>query len=221
MTEDDSSNIAPADPLADLARLRAIAEQGRRLPLLGGRIMILWGAVIALASALHGAVVAHILPWPMASAGLIWFGLMGLAAVFSRWLHTPASASRSMNDIGNRVEKSVWQMGGGLLWLSSLAILGAAYLSLYQSGSSSLFLVFTMMPAIMFGVYAIALRVAAEVASLDQLKPFALLSLALAPVTILLANTPWQFVVMGVGVLIVSILPGHILIQLESAHCGD
>jgi hypothetical protein len=203
------------DTLADIARLRAIAEEGRRMPLLGGRHMILWGSVVALASALHGAVLAGILPWPMISAAFIWFGLTGMAALASRSLRMTKHMHGVGNDVGNRVERGVWQMGGALMWLTALGILAAAYWHLHRTGKPELFLLFTMLPPLMFGVYAIALRVASEAASVPQLRPYALLSIGFVPVTLLLAGQVWQFAAMAVGVLLVSILPGRMMIALE------
>ncbi len=205
------------DAIADLARLRELAEEGRRLPLLGGRHMIMWGSVIALASTLHGALIAKLLPLPMISAAVIWFGLTGAAAFASGSLKHVRTKNGHGNDLGNRVERTVWSVGGAIMWLTSLGILAAAYLTLNRTGSSQLFLLFTMLPALMFGIYAIALRVAAEVASIEQLKPYVLLSLAFIPITLLLAGSAWQFVAMTIGVLLVSVLPGRMLIALEKA----
>jgi hypothetical protein len=204
--------------LADLARLRAIAEEGRRMPLLGGRYLILWGSAIALASALHGAVVSHMLPLPMISVAFIWFGLTGLAALVSRAFKTGAASKG--NDVANRVERSVWQMGGAVLWLTPIGILAAINLPLLPAGKPFMYLLFATMPSLMFGVYAIALRVAAEVSDLAALRHYALLSLAFVPLCLLLVGSVWQFVAMTIGVLLVSILPGRMMIALEqvAAH---
>lgn len=208
------------DTLADLARLRAIAEEGRRMPLLGGRHLILWGAVVALASSLHGALVADLLPLPMIAAAFFWFGLTAAAAFIGRSLPMIRHMRGAGNDVGNRVERSVWQMGGALLWLTGLGILAAAYWHLHQTGKPDLFLLFTMMPPLTFGVYAIALRVSAEAASLPQLKPYALISLGFVPVTLLLAGSVWQFGAMAVGVLLVSVLPGRMMLALEKGQAN-
>lgn len=206
------------DTLADIARLRAIAEEGRRMPLLGGRYMILWGSAVAIASLLHGALVARLLPLPMITAAFIWFGLTGAAALASRSPRMKSHMQGQGNDVGNRVERGVWQMGGALMWLTSLGILSAAFWHLHLTGKPDLFGLFVMMPPLMFGVYAIALRVAADVATVPQLRPYALMSLAFVPLTVLLAGSAWQFGVMTIGVLLVSILPGRMMIALEGGQ---
>jgi hypothetical protein len=74
------------------------------------------------------------------------------------------------------------------------------------------------MPALTFGVYAIALATSAEVAALDLLKRFAFLSLAFVPITILLAGSYWQFAAVALGIALVSIVPGHIMLAAERAR---
>jgi hypothetical protein len=206
------------DAIADLARLRTIAEEGRRLPLMGGRHLILWGSVIALATVLHGAVFTQILPLPAVSVAFIWFGLTGMAGLLGRsgWLR--GGKKRLRHDVGNRTERAVWQVGGVFLGLTAFMILLHGYWVLNLQNMTHGFALFEMMPALTFGVYAIALRVSAEVAALDTLKPFAWISVAMAGVSILLAGTAWQFPVTALGVICVSILPGLKLCALEAGR---
>lgn len=206
------------EALADLARLRDIAEQGRRLPLMGGRHLILWGGVVALASFLHFAVFAQILPWPAVSVAVIWFGLTGLAAIISRMPIIHGGAKRARTDVGNRVERAVWQAGGAFLGLSAIAIFAHGYLTLHQDHTALGFALFQMMPALTFGVYAIAMRVSAEIAELQEFKPFAWISLLMAALTIILAGSLWQFVATVIGVITVSIIPGLKLLRIEAGH---
>jgi hypothetical protein len=215
----EMTDSALTSSIADLARLRAIAEEGRRMPLLGGRHLILWGSVVALASALHGAVVSQFVPLPMISIAFIWFGLTGLANFISRSFKM--GAAHKHNDVANRVERSVWQIGGAVLWLTPIGILAAANLPLQQTGKPFFYLLFATMPSLTFGVYAIALRVAAEVSDIAALRRYALLSLAFVPICLMLVGSVWQFVAMSIGILLVSILPGRMMLALEGPASHD
>ena len=64
----------------DLRMMRELAEEGRSRPLLSGRHLLLFGAAIALASLLHGAVLAGIFAWPPIALPIIWLGLITPAA---------------------------------------------------------------------------------------------------------------------------------------------
>jgi hypothetical protein len=205
------------NPAEDLARLRAIAEDGRRMPLLGGRALIMWGVTIALASALHGLVAARLLPLPMISIAVIWFGSTGLTGLIVRVKMRGKTARGQGNDMGNRIERGVWQTGGAIFWLTAIAILITANIQLNRTGNPQLFILFGMFPTLMFGVYAIALRVSAEVAGFDELKRYSLISLVFVPVSTVLIGSLWQFAALALGALIVSIMPGRLLIAREDA----
>lgn len=200
---------------ADIARLREIAEEGRRLPLLGGRQTILWGSAILLATVLHGAITARLLPLPAMAIALVWFSAMVVAAVLSHTRLTIGDAQMTGIDLGNRLQRAVWQIGGSFLGLTAFAIFTFAMFRLETESSASGFALFALMPALTFGVYAIALRVAAEASGLDRLKPFALLSLGFGAVSILLAGSLLQFVATAIGIVIVAIIPGRIMLALE------
>ncbi len=199
----------------DLARLRAIAEEGRRAPLLGGRHMILWGSAIIAASLLHWGVVMRVLPWPPIALAAIWFGLTGAAGLMSGSRLILRAEHRASSDLGNRVERIIWQFGGALLGIVATSIFIVAMIVEARTGNTQRFFLFAMMPPISFGVYAIALRTTAEVAAQIALKPYALASLLFVALTVALAGSPWQMPATALGILVVAILPGRLMLAAE------
>ena len=208
------------DTISDLARLRALAEEGRRMPLLGGRHMILWGGAIMTAALLHWGVVTHALPWPMMSLAFIWFGLTGAAGLLSGSRFVLRAEHRESSDLGNRVERVIWQFGGAFLGIVATSIFVAAMFYQQQTGTSGRFLLFALMPPISFGVYAIALRATAEVAAQNELKPYALASLFFVALTVLLAGSTWQMPATALGIFIVAILPGRLMLARERVQAN-
>ena len=199
------------DGKADLAALRALAEEGRRRPLLGGRYLVAFGIAIALASAVHGAIAARALLWPMWTIALVWAGAMAAAGLFAGI----GRGHRPALDIGNRVEREVWRAAGFVLGGIALSVLAFGYLTLARSGEPVGFLLFAMMPPITFGTYAIALAATIAGAQVPVLRPFAALSIAFMVATVLLAGSLWQFAVMALGALVVSVIPGFLLLSRE------
>ena len=65
---------------------------------------------------------------------------------------------------------------------------------------------------------AIALAASAEVSGFHRLKRYAVVSLLFVPVTILLAGSAWQFAAVALGIVLVSIVPGHLMLAAERAH---
>ncbi len=200
----------------DLARLREIAESGRRMPLLGGRHMVIWGSAVAVASVAHGAIATGIVQLPPISIAVAWFGITTLAAIITRLPMFANSYKHDANDTGNRIERAVWQVGGAFLGLSALAIFTLAMVMVQKDGDASYFSYFAMMPTLTFGVYAIILRAAAETSGVRLLRSASWIALVFAVGCILLIGQPSQYILSALGAILVSVLPGLHLIKLEN-----
>ncbi len=185
---------------ADLARLKALAEEGRNRPLLGGRDSVLFGLAVTLASILHAAILANVLPWPQLALAGVWFVSIGGAALVARLLRNPTTGNTA---VGNRVERAVWRASALVLTVLPIGIFAHAALN---DGDG--YRLFSLMPPITFGVYAIALTASATAARADYLKPYAALSLFFMAITLLLSSSIWQYAAMSVGAVIVGVLPG-------------
>jgi hypothetical protein len=197
----------------DLARLRDIAEEGRRLPLAGGRYLILWGYTIFAAIVAQAVITLHWLPVPPMSIALTWPVIMVTGGLIARHPAFSRAAQKARPDLGARIERTVWTFGGAFLALAPLSAVAAAMLE--TSGSAQLFALMMGMPALTFGVYAIALAASAEIAAFPRLKRYALLSLLFVPITLMLAGTLWQFAAVALGIVLVSIVPGHMMLTAE------
>lgn len=203
------------DSMADLARLRQIAEDGRRQPLLGGRHLILWGIAVSIAALLHWGMATQALPWPPIAIAITWATMMPGTALIAQTPFFLRPKQRQSVDLGNRVERTAWQYGGAFLGIVATSIFIAAVIKLTDNKDASGFRLFEMMPPLTFGIYAMALRVTAEVTSVQQLHRFALLALGFAAASIFLMGSSAQMLVAALGYLTVSVLPGRLLIALE------
>ncbi len=193
-----------ASPQQDLARLRAIAEEGRNAPLLGGWHMILWGVAIALALLINWAVIEQFLRWPGQAIAITWFAIV-LAAWAGSVLLGRSQASRGgAATVGNRVERAVWVTAGAFLAVLATALFVRAALR----GDPSGWAWFAVMQPVTFGVYAVALNASAVAGNSKAGRPFVLLSLVLAAVTALLIGEPEQYLVASAGVALVLIAHG-------------
>ncbi len=203
--------------LEEIARLRGIAEEGRRLPLASGRYLILWGCAVATALAVQWIVTMDWFPLPAATLALTWPAIMLGAGLMARHRIFTREGLKSQASLGARIERTVWLFGGGFLALAPISTLLAAWIEVETKGSSHMLSQLSAMPALTFGVYAIALAASAEIAAMPRLKLYAWLSLAFVPVTLLLAGSVWQFAVVALAILLVSVLPGTMMLAAERA----
>lgn len=188
----------------DLSRLRAIAEEGRAAPLLGGWHLILWGGAVGLALLINWAVAARLLPWPGWSLAISWFGIAGLAWAASFAIGRHRFDSRGAHTVGNRVERAVWIAAGYFLMVLALALLAHGLLS----ADPTAWELYALMPPVAFGAYAIALEASAVAAGNGSMRPNVLLSLAFAAATTLLIGEAEQSLVAAAGIALVAIPTG-------------
>jgi hypothetical protein len=199
----------------DLARLRAIAEEGRSAPLLGGWHLILWGGAMTLALLINWGVVRQILPWPDYALSISWFGIVLAAWTGSLLLGRRQTGTPGALSVGNQVERAVWTTAGAFLLTLSLALFVRASFS----GDAGAWSLMAVMSPVMFGVYAVALHASAVAGNSRTAKPYVLVSLAFAAVTAFLIGNPLQYLVAAGGIALVSILPG--LGHLAAARRAD
>lgn len=220
MTEDTASQTTtPATYPSgeDLARLRAIAEEGRRSPLLGGRYLIVWGALIALAALINWAMVTGLLDWPPYALAISWFGLMAAGWVVSTLFGRGQAQRPGPMTTGNKVEYTVWMTLG--LFLGALAASIFLYMQLGDPATlDERAGFFAMMAPVGFGTYAIALNASAVAGDEPRLKPFVGLSIAFAVATVLMLGQGIQLLTMAAGLIAVSVIPGAMLVAAEKAR---
>jgi hypothetical protein len=191
----------------DLSRLREIAEQGRRMPLLGGWHLILWGGAMTLALLINWAVEERILAWPGWSLAISWFGIVLLAWAGSALLGRRKAGDPGASSVGNQVERAAWTTAGAFLLILALALLARAALG---GGGRGDWASFGLMPPATFGAYAIALQASAVAAggASGSARPYVLVSLAFAAATALLIGQPAQHLAAAAGIALVAFPAG-------------
>lgn len=205
---------APGAHGDDLARLRAIAEEGRARPLLGGLPLIIWGLTIAVAALGHWAVATRLVPVPLWVLAPWWFVLTACAALTAGVAQRGKGDAPGAEAVANRVSRAVWQMGG--TFLGTLALGFAIFAAWATSrGAPEAWLLMTAMPPVTFGVYGVALAATAVAGNARWLLPYAWVSLGFTVATAVAIGTIAQFPLMAAGAIVVSILPGLRLLRSD------
>lgn len=203
----------------DIKTARALAEAGRRAPLLGGEDYVVWGLAVAAALLVNGGIVVRVLALPEWAIPISWFALMGAAGLISSRLRAKNRARAGAAGIGNTVSSAVWRAAGLFLGVFALTLFAAGLASPFDPGASGAdrgrwiaagFALFT--PA-SFGVYAIAMEASAAAAQARWLRTFSRLSFAAMAATIVTAGSPLQFIVAAAGVVVVLVLPGVLMMR--------
>lgn len=191
----------------DFARLRAIAEEGRQRPLLGGGSLLIWGLAIAVANLFNWAVVARLLSLPGWTISLGWFAIMGGAALIAGRSQAREASKGDALSTGNRVSHAVWVMGGAFLATLALGLFAFASWAA-RNGDGDAWLLFSVMPPVVFGVYGIALAATAVAGDAPWLRAYAWAAFAFTIATAILIGQAEQLLLAAVGAVAVSVLPG-------------
>lgn len=195
--------------LADLTYARALAEEGRHAPLLGGAYFVLWGVLTATAFVAQWALIAGYAPRLGGGAfAVLWGGFILLGMGGTMLLARRTRAQPGLSSIGVRAEIAVWT--GARMALSAIAVGCILQMVLEQNPLAA--------NAIMGGVFAIygaALYGSAKLSQQNWMVLYAWLSIAVAVLLYAFANQAWAYLIAAAGSGVVLIAPGLVLLKNE------
>ncbi len=198
----------------DLSYLRDLAERGAKAPLLGGRHLVFWGALVSLAYLAHYAVVSGKTPFGAEALGVIWIGFGVIGASGSMILRRTMPTKPGSGSFGNLVEREVWGMVGVAISIYVIGLLGAIY-----SGAADFQIMDTIM-AVALVLYAVAFAVTGRAAEIGWYRAVAFAALALGGISLSFMGQPELYLFGAASVLLVGFLPGLVLMLREprAAH---
>ncbi|MEQ1931032.1 MAG: hypothetical protein ABL957_10975 [Parvularculaceae bacterium] len=203
----------------DLSLARGLAEEGRRAPLIGGVLYVVWGAAVFGCLMFNWAVTTRALPVSPWAIPVVWFLGMGAAAVIASGIGARLKTLPGAAGIGNTVSGAVWRAVGLFQGIFAttlfVSLFGApAWMFGATAGEGRIFAAaFSIFLPVSFGAYSVALAASAAAAKSRMLQQFSLASLALMALTLALIGRSEQLLVGGAGTLLVCVLPGWLLMR--------
>jgi len=204
MTDDQMQSVKD-----DIAFMRALAAEGQRTPLLGGRILAAAGLIFALASIAYWAMIVEIidLPHGWGSFG-IWMGALALFLVVLTILNRGIARKPGAGSPTNRASGTAWMAVG----LSILAMAISYAATGYKLQSE---LVMATFPSVIFALYGAGWAVAAAMTGKRWLWGVAIGSWLMAPVLGWFADGPEQYLAYAAALVLLTFLPGLVLTRQE------
>ena len=198
-------------PQDDIAYIRALAEEGRKTPVLGGGILITAGTVFGIASLIHYGIDSGMIAAEPVVYNYVWLGALvlffiGLIGLKSRIRGKPGARSAV-----NRAVGAGW-MGVGLgifVMALSMAILS------YKLRSEVPVFVF---PSLIFALYGAGWAVSATMSGQKWQWWMAVGGWIGAPAIALLFGTPLLWLGYAAGLVLLTLIPGLILVRQEPAE---
>jgi hypothetical protein len=197
------------EALQDLAYARALAEEGRHAPLLGGAYFVFWGVLNALAFTVHWAVLDGRLPHAGGLAfAAVWVAYGAVAGIGMTVLKQRIRQKPGLTTIGVRAEAAMWS-GAALAILA--VVVGSIVRMIIDADPTAPNAIF----GAAFALYGAALFGTAKLSRESWLAAFAWLSFAVAGTLCLFANQSWAYLTAAVGSMLVLLVPGIILLRRE------
>lgn len=200
----------------EVAYVKALAEEGRNAPLVGGVLYVIWGVLMGLASLGTWAVAAGVMVVPF--VGGLWFWVAAIAAGWgaSFVFGARSTAKPGALTVGNKTARAAWISVGAfmsLFWIAAMLFQGR----LSAAGFEARFLYGLMFP-LAFGLYGIAFFATSVAARLDFMRGFAVASWLFAVAALYFIGDPRQFLIGAAGSFLCAGLPGLLLMRREPSE---
>jgi len=204
--------MTKTDAHKNLDYLKSLAEQGANTPLLGGRIGLVWTALLVPTLFIHGAAAAGMLNISENSVGMLWmvFGIVGgiLSFILSRNLDKkPGSGS-----IGNKIESLIWPVQALLIFGYAIAAVLAINLN-----KAPLIIINTIMP-FAFALGAVNLILLGRITQQSYLFLAGIVSGLFMLLTMVFITEPSIYFISAIGVFFTGVLPSIIQMRKEPEY---
>ncbi len=197
----------------DLAYIRDMAEAGQTAPLLGGRFLAWWGAMVTLAYGGHYAIASGMIDLGAAAYGWLWagFGIVGMAGYFIL-LKTMSGTKPGAASAGNRAEANVW-LAGGLALFAYFITLTVKSLATGQADAG-----FMNSLPLVFAIYAVGLLTSGTMARNATLRLAGFTALAMVAISTWFSGTSYVWLIASLGAFLTVFVPGVLLLRQEPSN---
>jgi hypothetical protein len=193
----------------DLAFMRALAQEGRRAPLLIGHNLLVGGIVYGTASLFAGAVAARLVALPWWMEGAVWLAVTPIYVGYCYVRRTQwRVAQPGATAVTNRAVHAAWRGIGYAL----LSLMAAAFLASYHMKSAAPFVLF---PSIVMALYGLGWMVAAAMSETKWLRAVSAASFVAAVAIAFAGQTLAIYLVTAVALYLLMALPGWLLTRSE------
>lgn len=192
----------------DIAFMRALAQEGRRAPLLGGGILVAAGLIYAAASLVQWAMITQVLrisPWGMP---VLWLGATVAFLGVARFLRARLARAPGACSPDNRAARTAWASVGWTIFVIAaiIAIIG------WRTHSAVPLL---MLAPLILALYALGWSVGAALTGKRWIWAVAVGSYGAALIAALVAPSPSSLLVFAAALVLLTALPGFLLIRQE------
>lgn len=197
------------DPVADIAWMRRLAEEGADSPMRGASILMSAGLIFGAASVFHWAQITNRLPQVNGIIGVSWLVATLLFFVVLAVTINRLKRSGGVMTASNRATNTVWSaLGWGIFAMfASMAALG------WRIGDEGVGIAFGLIPSVIMVFYGIGWAVSAAMYKSRPLWGLAAGSFVAAPLLAAMTGDANQYLAYAGALFLLMALPGYLLMR--------
>ena len=195
----------------DIAYMKALAQEGRRTPLLGGRILISAGLIFGLASVVAYGIDSGILAVPPVAYAVLWGGALLAFFAILIWQIRQTDRKPGAQSVANRAAGVGWMGVGLAIFVMALAMSVVSW----KTGGEETFALF---PSLIFALYGSGWAVSATMSDQKWQWKLAIACWIAAPLIAFLTGSPLMWLGYAAGLFLFALLPGVLLVRQEPSE---
>ncbi|RZJ03973.1 MAG: hypothetical protein EON89_09695 [Brevundimonas sp.] len=197
------------DPVADIAWMRRLAEEGADSPMRGASILMSAGLIFGAASVFHWAQITDRIPQVDGITGIGWLVATLLFFVVLMVIINRLKRAGGVMTASNRATNTVWSaLGWGIFAMfASMMALG------WRVGGEGVEIAFGLIPSVIMVFYGIGWAVSAAMYKSRLLWGLAVGSFVAAPLLAALTSDPDQYLAYAAALFLLMALPGYLLMR--------
>ena len=196
----------------DINYIKSIAEGGEQTPLIGGRIGLMWGVLIAIVFTVQWAILSQTLNIPAQNLLYVWIAFIVIGSLGCMVLGKNMSSMAGANSVANRADNYVWVMFSAMMMTLFVGIILKMVLS---DGTPALF---DLMLPVGFAGQGLAYGLVAKLSKFKWLQMVALVNFIVSAICFVAYGDVHIYLIGAVGIVLTVVIPSLITIKNEPKH---
>jgi hypothetical protein len=192
--------------------VRALAEEGKHAPLIGGGFLVLFGVLLSIGYTLQWLLLTGKLDDLGGGAfGMLWLCYGVLALIGSVWLAMRIRRKPGISSLINKVDRLMWRASGFAIGAVVIGCIARTIMNDdYQAPNAIM--------AAAFALFAVPLGTTAAISNHGWMGWFSAISMVVSVLLWAFLNEPWAYLIAAAASLSVLALPGFILMRREPSE---